>query len=424
MKAKGLVYALGILALSLVGTIAYIQRQAAPAGHGVVASSEAPGTESSAAPSQTNAPVSAVAAKKDAFSWRQIESTDYHKYIEGLRSIGCPEQTIRDIIVADVNKLYADRENPLKSPPKGTPENPITETPEQKLARLQQLRTLQQEKRWVVKELLGIDLPLDMLPSSGSRDYHAFEVALSFLPQDKRDSVQALQEAYWQQSDALKAKYGKKKTAEFVSEYRQLGTSLRQELGKILTPGELEDYDMRTSAEAKQLSDKLATYFRPSEDEFRRLFKSKREYEETIEQLNLSSSDTPLPADPAERKAVQQQRAAERQALNQARSQAQEKMTSEIKTALGDDRYNEYLRSQDHNYDLLARLGIRYGLPQETVQQAYELQKSFKPAPQPDGVKVDTAALQQQLNDQLAALLGEQASRAYRRVKGGTVPLN
>jgi hypothetical protein len=66
---------------------------------------------------------------------------------------------------------------------------------------------------------------------------------------------------------------------------------------------------------------------------------------------------------------------------------------------------------------------MRYGLPQETVLQAYQLQKSFA---SPNGAMMDgdRADLQRQLNDQLTTMLGEQASRAYRRVQGGSVPLN
>lgn len=39
-------------------------------------------------------------------TWETVEAPDYLEYIENLRSIGCPEETIRDIILADVNKLY------------------------------------------------------------------------------------------------------------------------------------------------------------------------------------------------------------------------------------------------------------------------------------------------------------------------------
>ena len=80
-------------------------------------------------------------------------------------------------------------------------------------------------------------------------------------------------------------------------------------------------------------------------------------------------------------------------------------MNQQLKTALGDARYTEYQRSQDRTYDLLARLGARYDLPQETVLQAYDLQNSFN---QPGGQPDRWAAAQKQLNDQLTAILGEQ----------------
>src|SRR4051794_39188653 len=41
------------------------------------------------------------------FHWRQLESADYEQYMANLRAAGCPGRTVRDIIVADVRKLYA-----------------------------------------------------------------------------------------------------------------------------------------------------------------------------------------------------------------------------------------------------------------------------------------------------------------------------
>ena len=37
-------------------------------------------------------------------TWETVEAPDYRVYIENLRNIDCPEE-IRDIILADVNKL-------------------------------------------------------------------------------------------------------------------------------------------------------------------------------------------------------------------------------------------------------------------------------------------------------------------------------
>src|SRR5258706_6363078 len=48
-----------------------------------------------------------VVVRRQFFTWREAESADYPEYVANLRDIGCPEQTIRDIIIADVNALYA-----------------------------------------------------------------------------------------------------------------------------------------------------------------------------------------------------------------------------------------------------------------------------------------------------------------------------
>src|SRR5579871_2618058 len=61
-------------------------------------------------PTDSNGPVVltkySVVARKQSFNWSEVESPDYRLYIGHLREIGCPEQTIRDIVIADVNKLY------------------------------------------------------------------------------------------------------------------------------------------------------------------------------------------------------------------------------------------------------------------------------------------------------------------------------
>src|SRR5438128_434978 len=48
-----------------------------------------------------------LVVRRQIFSWQELEAADYPTYIANLRQIGCPEQTIRDIIIADVNALYA-----------------------------------------------------------------------------------------------------------------------------------------------------------------------------------------------------------------------------------------------------------------------------------------------------------------------------
>src|SRR5690348_15405623 len=54
----------------------------------------------------------ATVASND-FSWSQVESSDYRVYVANLRRIGCPRQTIEDIIRADVHGLYCRKRNQL-----------------------------------------------------------------------------------------------------------------------------------------------------------------------------------------------------------------------------------------------------------------------------------------------------------------------
>ena len=50
-----------------------------------------------------------IAGRAEPFNWRTVESDDYRQYVANLRAIGCPEKTIRDIIMADVTELLRER---------------------------------------------------------------------------------------------------------------------------------------------------------------------------------------------------------------------------------------------------------------------------------------------------------------------------
>src|SRR6266849_3592669 len=51
-----------------------------------------------------------VVVRRQFFSWQEIETEDYPTYVANLRDIACPEPTIRDIIIAEINALYAKKQ--------------------------------------------------------------------------------------------------------------------------------------------------------------------------------------------------------------------------------------------------------------------------------------------------------------------------
>jgi hypothetical protein len=74
--------------------------------------SSSPGGSASALPEP--------ASKGKPFHWSQIEARDYRVYVANLRSIGCPELTIHDIISADVESLYTAKRRALQLTEAGT----------------------------------------------------------------------------------------------------------------------------------------------------------------------------------------------------------------------------------------------------------------------------------------------------------------
>ncbi len=130
------------LAVILVGT----RHRAAPLVAAVV--------DTNSLATGTNKVRTLVTVRKQFFSWQELETADYPTFITNLRNIGCPEQTIRDIIIADVNQLYAHRREVEVPTPdqqwwRAEPDTNVVQAVNAKLA------ALDQERRALLTTLLG-----------------------------------------------------------------------------------------------------------------------------------------------------------------------------------------------------------------------------------------------------------------------------
>src|SRR5262249_15215393 len=95
-----------------------------------------------------------VLLRRQFFSWQEVESPDYPTYITNLRNIGCPEQTIRDIIIADINGLFARRRamelvTPDQQWWRSEPDTNVLQVA------LEKSRALEEERRGLLTRLLG-----------------------------------------------------------------------------------------------------------------------------------------------------------------------------------------------------------------------------------------------------------------------------
>ena len=422
MRAKVIVIVLCVTALVLVGGIVTVARTkpAAP-------SLEKGDASLGATPQRESVKVRREVARQEnvagaasvpKFHWTEVESADYKEYISRLRGVQCPEETIRDIIVADINKLYAPREAPFKlmvEAPEDSSGDWHADRPRRQanFDRRKQLHAIQREKNALLKELLGIELPLEPLRGRDSRSYELFEAAFKALPAHKRDAVREIQENYWQMSDALKDKYDHKRTPEYLEEYRRINADRKAKLDQVLTPDELEDYDMRHSNVALNLQSSLEG-FNPTEDEFKAIYRIRKGIEEPYG--GLIGTPTPVDAQGDPIATVQESSADRRQRMNE-----------QIKEALGPERTRQYELSQDGTYRNLARLGQRYELSSDAVMQSYDLQTSYRTQQRElmnnrslSNEERNAALKQLRENhyNQFSGLVGERAAKAFQRSRG------
>ncbi len=236
------------------------------------ASSPAPATVPLVRKITTNT-VAAVAAPR-LLDWRAVESDDYKKYVANLRAIGCPETTLRDIIVADVNELYRHRFRvafPFTNrveywKPGDALANVISE---EHIARLQEFAT---EKRELIKTLLGTDYSGEVELTSIQTDIFE-ERLLDFLTPDKRTAMKELESRYTARflstvKDSVRGDNQSAKAALAAKDEDAL---------KILTPEEKLEYDLRRSSDAMYLRVALGD-FELTEQEFRSVFPAMKRF--------------------------------------------------------------------------------------------------------------------------------------------------
>jgi hypothetical protein len=195
------------------------------------------------------------------FDWRQVESADYKEYIANLRAIGCPEQTIKEIIIADVNDLFSARRAAITRTNhyEYWRANPVNLSEEQS----KQLQELSTEKGEVLKAL-GIESSdlADLVVDSFRGEIEAKDLEIEFLSEPKRQNLKDLLFRMAQQE--LAAGEG---SSNAVAIEQQTQTAIKS----LLTPDEFHDYELRTSITALQLRGVLKD-MEPSEQEFKAVF--------------------------------------------------------------------------------------------------------------------------------------------------------
>lgn len=341
------------------------QRKAHPPPH-VAAEPEVTGTNQAKAK---------VILRKQFFVWQQLESTDYPTYIANLRAIACPEQTIRDIIIADVNQLYAKKRlmevvTPDQQWWRSTPDTNVLRAAAAKIV------ALEQERRDLLTTLLG--------PNWQQSDptTHRPAVALNgpILGELAPETAKAVEDIAAKSQQRAQAYVAQQKNAGAPldpAELAKLDQQTRSELAQVLTPEQLQEYLLRYSQTATDLRNELSGV-NVTPDEFRKLFTASDSIEQQIPT-----------AGPAQKTALAQQ------------------LQTAIQGVLGSDRYQTYLMAQDPAYRDAVNVGQQYSATPAMIQNLYQLNQLTQD--EMDRIRSDATLTPDEINAELAQVQQEQA---------------
>ncbi|MSU49997.1 MAG: hypothetical protein EXS37_13080 [Opitutus sp.] len=315
----------------------------------------------------------------DGHAWIDLQGADLPAMVKRLRDGGFPPDLIRAIMVAQIRDSFSARLNAIDpaAASRAFWKSAMID-PRAQLARNQ----LYREQRQILRELLGAD---------GEPQENVIAIyqgrRLDSVPADKLDDVRrALRDYEDARSDVFSNLTGGSFSPEMQRKLAAVDKSHQDALAQVLSPAELEAFNLRNSGTARLLRGNL-TAFNPTEDEFRSLYRLQADFDGRFGPMYG------MPGPDEQRQ----------------RGEAQRQLNDQIKAVLGPVRGAEYERATDYYYRQTSQLVSRLELAPDTTTKIWDIKQEVEQ--RANALRRDTSLAAAERNRQLAALADESASK-------------
>lgn len=331
--------------------------------------------------------------------WSLFDTDDLPALVQRLKAAGFSPRLIRSIINAKVQAQTAGRLRALQT------QNTEFWKPEARVsnsATASQYSQILRDRTKLLRELLGgpefgasVDVARSLTQQYGD------------LPPQKVELLQRINEDYADMMAQVRNGTGGITLPEDTEQLALLEREKRADLVALLTPQELEDYDMRTSPVTSRLRQAMAI-MDATETEFRTIYGIHQSHADVL-YPGAAARGGPAPATAALSRFEE-------------RRGAEDELASQIRAALGEQRATEYFRASSSEFQQLRRLTQRENLPPEAAIRAYDLRDATAkqsmaifedPGLSTDQKRATLQALADSTSSQIVAALGENAGRAY-----------
>jgi hypothetical protein len=412
MKISPLLLAGSLAANVLLAAFTVFHSPAASPASGRAASA-ADKTGPDGSPAASAAAESSSGGTKDALpsprTWAALQPGDLHALVDRLRAAGFPASLIRAIVGAQVSEQFAAKRRALMPSLEDTPFWKTNTSPFGDSAAIMQYanasRALNQEQNKLMKDLLGADATADTEEAKAAMRQRYGDIA-----PEKIDQLQTLLAGYSQQQQDISLASKGVYLPEDRAKLAEIEQQKNADLAQLLTPQELEDYNLRNSSTAMSLRSRLAS-FNPTEDEYKSIFRLQQAFDEQYGSNTYSAFSAPPTPDQMRERQTQQQA-----------------LDAQIQNVLSPDRAADYKQATDPAYQQINRLVTRLELPpsaaadvvtvQQDIQQratAVRQDRTLAPADRTAAL----AALAAEASTKITTTLGTSGFEAYKSY-GGT----
>ena len=388
---------------AFVTTFALRPALAPPALRDFFLSSSAKAEAESAARAQAQQ-VATARAKADtarglasqALLWSALQSDDLRTLVARLRAAGFPASIVRAVVTAQVDTHFNARMKALVRVVENTPfwkPTPANSFYNPKF--FEEMNQASRERSTLLRQLFGDDF----FASPGLDPTTEQRRQFGDLSKSKIDLVQRINDDYAEMLSQVRAATNGITLPEDRAKMALLEREKHADLAAILTPQELEDYEMRNSPITSRLRPALAL-INATEDEFRTIYRLQQRFNDQLNPTGgIFTSD-----------------------MVKQRDDAQTQIAAQLKSAFGEARTAEFLRAQEYEFQSLAQLAQRENLPLDAAVRAYDLRTSTSEESgrifddknlTTDQKRAAMQTLAQNAKAQLIGTLGPNAGAAY-----------
>ncbi len=327
------------------------------------------------------------------------EADDTH-FVARLRAEGFPERVVRGLLDYRLNEKFIDEIRELSSRHQAPYwRNTAFVRSDLNPEAHNRLREIEQFVAEQKRLLLGPSADAFQPGDYGEHDRRRY----GDLAPEKVAALKAIEKDYRELTDRINEDNQGITLAEDREKLAFLEKQKQDDIARLLTPDELEQYKLRSSASAHFARNKLQ-FLDPTEDEFLAIYRLHQDFDKTYGVSHLSREQS------------------------ERRRSAEPEFESQIAALLGPQRYAEYQITNDHNFQETRSFITEAGLPPATARQLVALQRES--IQQAASIKADTslpakirdqklAALRQAAFDKASGLLGQERAASFENYTAG-----